>query len=416
VQSNLILEEPPRSPDDTSPTSARSQPSTQNGSNVLRVAIVAAAALITFGAAYLYVQQQNVPMPTALPPSIVIVTVAVTPSLSPVPPTDVPAATRAVDQPPDSDVLAALLDQPADNTPPDAALYHQETAFTIAPAGPRASVTQYTVQPGDTLEKIAQRFNISQDTILWNNDITYVNLLAVGDPLTILPVDGILHTPSTDETIQQMADKYKVSPYAIINSEYNHLQAAAPSSLIPANALQVMIPGGTTNKVAVYWKPTINLRPAAAGSGSGSTIGKNGEIDFGGGPGSCGYQQNGGGDGSLQVPLSGYVVVRGFSSYHSGIDLAKPTGSAVFAAGTGTVIFAGWSDWGYGNSIVIAHTPSLMTLYGHLSQIDVSCGQFVKRGQLIGNVGSTGNSTGPHLHFEIRVNQTPVNPTGLLAF
>jgi murein DD-endopeptidase MepM/ murein hydrolase activator NlpD len=214
-----------------------------------------------------------------------------------------------------------------------------------------------------------------------------------------------------------MADKYKVSPYAIINSEYNHLQNAVPSSLIPANALQIMIPGGTTNKVAVYWKPTINLKPASAcSSNCGSENGKNGTIEFGGGPGSCGFQQNGGGDGNLRLPLSGYTVVRGFSSYHSGIDLAKPTGSPVYAAGTGTIIFAGWSDWGYGNSIVIAHTPGLMTLYGHLSQIDVSCGQFVKQGQLIGNVGSTGNSTGPHLHFEIRVNQVPVNPTGYLGF
>ncbi|MHB8625681.1 MAG: peptidoglycan DD-metalloendopeptidase family protein [Aggregatilineales bacterium] len=415
MQPNLIIDEPPRNPDDTSPTGIRPPLPSRSGSAVLRLAILAVAGLITLGAGVTYVQQQNVQTPTALPPTVIILTAAVTPTASLPPPTSVPVIAPAIDLPPAPDVLAELLAQPADNTPPDVALFHQETAFTIAPAGPRAAVIQYNVQPGDTLEKIAQRFNISQDTILWNNDIVYVNRLAVGDQLTILPIDGVLHTPSADETIQQMADKYKVSPYAIINSEYNHLQQAVPSSLIPANALQIMIPGGTTNKVAVYWKPTINIKPVCQRN-CGIGTNKNGDIEFGGGPGSCGFQQNGGGDGSLGLPLSGYEVVRGFSSYHSGIDLAKPTGTPVFAAGTGTVIFAGWSDWGYGNSIVIAHTPTLMTLYGHLSQIDVSCGQSVKRGQLIGNVGSTGNSTGPHLHFEIRVNQTPVNPTCCLAF
>ncbi|HVO42916.1 MAG TPA: M23 family metallopeptidase, partial [Aggregatilineales bacterium] len=82
---------------------------------------------------------------------------------------------------------------------------------------------------------------------------------------------------------------------------------------------------------------------------------------------------------------------------------------------TGTVIFAGWSDWGYGYSIVLAHGP-LLTLYGHLSRIGVSCGQFVQRGAQIGAIGSTGNSSGPHLHFEIREGDTPVNPTKYLSF
>jgi lipoprotein NlpD len=119
----------------------------------------------------------------------------------------------------------------------------------------------------------------------------------------------------------------------------------------------------------------------------------------------------------LRIPLPpGYQVIRGFFPGHTGIDLAMPAGTTVFAADGGTIIFAGWSNWGYGYSIVIAH-GGMLTLYGHLSRIGVSCGQRVSQGQPIGAVGSTGNSSGPHLHFEIRPGGgEPVNPVGYLAF
>ncbi len=108
-------------------------------------------------------------------------------------------------------------------------------------------------------------------------------------------------------------------------------------------------------------------------------------------------------------------MTRGFSAGHTGIDLSAPTGTSVFAADAGTVIFAGWSNWGYGYSIVLAH-GSYLTLYGHLSAVSVSCGQRVGKGALIGAVGSTGNSSGPHLHFEVRPGGVPVDPRGYLAF
>jgi murein DD-endopeptidase MepM/ murein hydrolase activator NlpD len=95
--------------------------------------------------------------------------------------------------------------------------------------------------------------------------------------------------------------------------------------------------------------------------------------------------------------------------------LGAPIGTTVFAADGGTVIFAGWSNWGYGNSIVVAH-GRLITLYGHLSRIGVTCGQGVSQGTPIGAVGSTGNSSGPHLHFEVRVGETPDNPENYLTF
>jgi murein DD-endopeptidase MepM/ murein hydrolase activator NlpD len=98
---------------------------------------------------------------------------------------------------------------------------------------------------------------------------------------------------------------------------------------------------------------------------------------------------------------------------HEGIDIGAPTGTPIWAAAGGTVFYAGW-EGGYGNLTVIDHGNGLATAYGHQSRIVVATGQTVTRGQVIGYVGSTGHSTGPHLHFEVRVNGTPVDPLGYL--
>lgn len=110
-----------------------------------------------------------------------------------------------------------------------------------------------------------------------------------------------------------------------------------------------------------------------------------------------------------------YTVTRGFSSWHPGVDLAAPIGTSVYAANSGTVIFAGRNNWGYGNAIVISHGP-FATLYGHLNSVNVSCGQTVGTGQIIGTVGNTGNSSGPHLHFEILYNGIRGNPQSTISF
>lgn len=413
------IPEPPRSDDDTNPSrvlKAVSPVRPNPAINLLNLLFLVSAAGLTVLAAVLYIQQGQHPAPTPVPTSVVIVPngaptdapVLVTATARPLP-TDAPQlTTNNVDVPPAPDVLGALMLESPNTSPIDNVIYRQQTAFTIAPARPRSGPVEYRIQVGDTIEKIAQRYNITQDSIIWNNDVGYVNRLAVGTTLRIPPVNGILYTTQEGETIKQMADKFKVSPYAIIDSEYNKLQAATPDTYIPPRELEVMIPGGVTKTIAIYWKPTIQTRP----SGSGRSAG---QVSFGGGAGSCGFVSNGGGDGSLGRPLDGYTVIRGYSAVHSGIDLAKSSGSPVLAAGSGTVIFAGWSEWGYGNAIVIAHTPDLWTLYGHLSRINVSCGQFVNRAAVIGAVGSTGNSTGPHLHFETRIGGDPVNPVSILG-
>jgi murein DD-endopeptidase MepM/ murein hydrolase activator NlpD len=113
--------------------------------------------------------------------------------------------------------------------------------------------------------------------------------------------------------------------------------------------------------------------------------------------------------------MSSYTITRPFTSWHTGIDLAAPSGTPVLAANGGVVIFAGWNSWGYGNTIVLSHGP-FTTLYGHLSSINVGCRQVVNAGQVIGGVGSSGNSSGPHLHFEIRYLDVPTNPASTIGF
>ena len=124
------------------------------------------------------------------------------------------------------------------------------------------------------------------------------------------------------------------------------------------------------------------------------------------------------GSGSMVWPVNGPITspfceVRSWESCHPGIDVGAPSGTPMAAADSGTVVIAGWTG-GYGNYTCIAHTSSLSTCYGHQSQINVSVGQNVSKGEIIGLIGSTGHSTGPHLHFEVRVNGSIVDPMAYL--
>ncbi len=397
---------------------------TPKGKSWVNWLLSGAALLITVIAGVLYLQQGNAgsPQPTQTTQSVTII------ESTPVPPTKEPTVSPTLPSqaalPGNTnvplDVVAELLQQPGDSALPPDRLFRQQTAYTIAPARTRAGVIEYKIEPGDTLEKIGQRFGISTDTIAWANDDIFVNRLQPGDSLTILPENGILYKTQQEETIQSIADTYKVSPYVIIDSEYNRFQNANPGTLLPVG-LPVIVPGGKTEQKLRFWSPPVQVQDK---SGKVSTyvvgnqgLGTNSEggVSFGGGSGSCGFEPNKG-DWHPRVPLpGGYTVIRGFFPGHSGIDLAMPVGTTVFAASSGTVIFAGWSNWGYGNSIVLAH-GDFFTLYGHLSSISVRCGQYVNGGQPIGAVGTTGNSTGPHLHFEIRPNGVPANPVGYMAF
>lgn len=279
--------------------------------------------------------------------------------------------------------------------------------FTIIPERPRSGVETYVVESGDTIFGIAERFGLEPESIVWANDNAIVERLRPGRELYILPVNGVYHEVINEQTIGDIASLYDVDPFVIIESEYNTLFGAVPETVLPSGT-RVVVPGGQREQIS--WAPAVER---VDGGGGGGGVGA--RIEFApGDPGSCGLVDNAGG-GGWGPPLSGYEWSRGFTSWHSGVDLSSSMGAPVKAANSGTVIFAGWSSWGYGYTVVLAH-GAYTTLYGHLSAINVGCGQYASVGSIIGAVGSSGNSSGPHLHFEVRYLDTPIDPTLIMPF
>lgn len=271
------------------------------------------------------------------------------------------------------------------------------------PVKARLGVRQYTVQPGDALLLIAERFHLSPNTIFWANTDTLkdnVHLIQIGMKLYILPVDGIYHLADGKQTIAQIAQQYGVQPEAIINSEYNDLKGA-DSSTVPPEGLHIVVPGGTREYMS--WQSPIHTGTEAGRAYPQGTYH----------PGSCLEHYSGTrGTGTFINPLgeTPYRITNGFAPWHSGIDLAADGGTPIYAADGGVVVFAGWHRDGYGNLVIIDHGGGYTSYYGHLSARFVGCGDQVRQGQLIGQMGMSGNATGFHLHFEIRSNDVPQNP------
>ncbi|MBP6943025.1 MAG: M23 family metallopeptidase [Candidatus Buchananbacteria bacterium] len=251
----------------------------------------------------------------------------------------------------------------------------------------RSSVTEYTVRDGDSIGKIARDFNISVNTLVWANGISTSGYIKPGQRLVIPPTTGVLHTVAKGDTLAKIALKYDANESQI--SEFNGLAA---EGLVAGRT--IMIPGGrvidtpkpraiaaTTPKVTARTQ-TSNIEPAAP-AGSGKYVWPNG----------C------------------RRVSQAFRGrLHTGIDIACPYGTQIRAAEAGVISKVQYGNSGYGNHIMINHGGGIVTLYGHLSTISVKAGQRVDRGELIGLEGSTGRSTGPHLHFEVRINGAFANP------
>jgi hypothetical protein len=355
--------------------------------------------------------------PTVAPSMTPTETLAYTPTPQPtatifVSPTQTPFPTA------DPNLVATSAAQPLTaNIENISEITRDENPYTFNREAERTDVIQYIVQRGDNINDLAEDFGISLETIIWSNDRFYINALRPGFVLNILPVDGAIHSVQELMTVQQLADLYQVDPYNIIDSDYNALKDAVPESIIPIG-YEVVIPDGTGSREPIYWEPAggVASNSEQTGTSGGAAI-YGGQAHFGiGQPGSCGDQPIYGGTLPSVKPLYGYVFTNDFTWEHHGVDLSAPLGTRVNAVGGGTVIFAGWSDWGYGWTVVIAHGP-VMSLYGHLTGDFVWCGQQVEAGQHIGNVGSTGNSSGPHLHFEIRnASGIPVDPKGYIGF
>lgn len=280
---------------------------------------------------------------------------------------------------------------------PDISLLSQNRAaeFTLAAVPitierkqPRREVVQYTVKPGDNVSVIAARFGITPDSILWANPTLEDNpdLLSVGQVLYIPPVSGVLYTVAKGDTLQTIAVRFKAQVADILNdplNQANHDLTANPPVLTVGAFL--MVPGGE--------KPYV--RPVVRTSGvppKGAAVGTK----------------------NFMWPTSA-CISQYFWARHPGIDLANSKGTPVIAADAGYVEAVGWDSSGYGNMILINHGNGYLTRYAHLSDFAVQVGQSVNRGQLIGHIGSTGRSTGPHLHFEIIQNGVHRNPVYFLT-
>lgn len=240
-------------------------------------------------------------------------------------------------------------------------------------------ISVYVVREGDTLSQIAEMFDVSAKTILWANDITDPSIIRPGATLVILPITGVRHVVKEDDTISTIAKKYDGNVEDIL--AYNQLTSADDISVGDT----VVIPDGV---IAAPQSPSRSASPTKTSGGSAIATG--------------------GGSAGFTHPLPGSQKSQGIHGYN-GVDLAAPVGTSVLAAAAGEVIVSKSSGWngGYGQYIVVKHPNGTQTLYAHLSYNSVGIGQFVAAGQVIGSVGSTGRSTGAHLHFEVRGARNP---------
>lgn len=279
------------------------------------------------------------------------------------------------------------------------------SAHTDLPAKPRTDVRTYHVLKGDTVIGIAEKFNLKPSTIFWGNPYTLhddPHALIEGMDINILPVDGVYTEWHEGDGLNTVAEVYGVTPEAIIEYPANGLSLetigdyANPN--IPAGKWLV-VPGGSRS-LLTWSAPFVTRENPAVASIYG--------------PGACASVMDGPvGSGSFIWPSSEHYI-SGYDyseeSNHRAIDIGGKMGNPIYSADAGVIVYAGWNDWGYGNVVMVDHGNGWQTLYAHLESYNVQCGYYVGPGDIIGAMGSTGNSSGPHLHYEMRYNGVPQNP------
>lgn len=255
---------------------------------------------------------------------------------------------------------------------------------------PNHTFQTYVVVRGDTPNKIAERFGISAETLLGGNPklSEESNLLQTDAELIILPIDGVLHDVAPGDTLESISLRYGIAVEDIIAYGPNNLEF--PYRLYPET--QILVPGAVRD-VFVWTPPSLDTVRTSSGGIAPLIVGT----------------------GTFVFPVGSRNYTQFYWYGHRGVDIGLAEGSAVAASDTGTVTFAGWNIYGYGNLIVVNHGNGFETLYAHLSGINVGPGQIVYQGNVIGASGNTGNSSGPHLHFEIRINGNPDDPCWYLG-
>lgn len=277
---------------------------------------------------------------------------------------------------------------------------------TTIPSRPRQEIVKYTVQEGDTLFGIAEKYGIQPQTLMWGNYGTLLDdphNLSPGQVLNILPVDGTYYEWQNGDGLNGVAKFFGVAPEVIVNYPGNNLDPATIGDFAAPNiqaGTYLIIPGG--RREFVSWSAPLGV--TRENTASASVLG----------PGYCDPISGGAvGYGTFVWPTNKHYR-SGFDyspdTNHWGVDFAGNEGEGVYAADAGVVVYSGWNNHGYGNMIMIDHGSGFQSLYAHLSALYRFCGQSVGQGEGIGAVGSTGNSSGAHLHFEIRTPTYFVNP------
>jgi len=264
-----------------------------------------------------------------------------------------------------------------------ASLVKPDLATTKRSKKPRKEPIEYAVKPGDTVSTIAENYEISVSTILWENNLSSWSIIRPGNELTILPKSGITHKVVAGETIGSIAKKYKV--------EEEDIQTA--NKLSANDKLKIgdkfFIPGGKKYSLPAYTPKTYTgfsaIKDIVAPSAKPAAGNK------------------------MNWPTVGSRITQYYSWRHHGLDIANKIGTPIYAADSGTVEMVGWGQ-GYGNQIVINHGGGKKTRYAHLSKFYVKKGDQVSKGQSIAAMGSTGWSTGSHLHFEVIIGGRKYNP------
>jgi len=259
---------------------------------------------------------------------------------------------------------------------------YESSLSTIISVKPRDKIENYTVKSGDTLASIAKKFDISIDTIKWANNLKS-DTIKPTDILKIPPITGVVHKVVSGDNIYSIAKKYGVEAQNILNFPFNDFADLETYTLMPGQVIYV--PNGVIEEEKPKYMAPQYAQIKAGVRGSSNFI----------------------------WPTSG-IITQYPVWYHMALDIANPSAPPVIASDTGTVIFAGCINWGYGCHIIIDHADGYETLYGHLSSIAVAPGQAVTQSQQIGTMGSTGRSTGTHLHFEIRSGGSLLNPLNFL--
>jgi len=284
---------------------------------------------------------------------------------------------------------------------------------SAAPTPQQASFV-YTIQPGDSIGSIASSFGIGEDYILWNNPDASrdPNLLAIGEQLLIPSENGIVYHVALGDTLSDIATTYKIDTQSIVSFLPNKLPSAdrvtegmvlllpgaVPPPPPPAPASPEPTPGETPPAYVAAEAAPAAAAPAAAAADAVPV------------PAPAPVASSG-----LIWPWHG-AITQPFGPTHKGIDIDgyNQIGAPIVAAAGGTVVLAAYTDYGYGNYVIIDHGDGMQTLYAHLSAIWVAQGQSVSQGEAIGALGTSGYSTGPHLHFEVHIGGVPVDPLGYL--